>query len=226
MICASHSASAAGRTPGSSRSEHLAQVADQGYVHAHVLIDFGAVNLDVDFLGLGRVGAEFSRHAIVEAHAQGDQQIGFLNGFVDPGFAVHAHHAQVQRMRRRERAQPEQRERHRNPRFFGQRVHFALGAGKNDAVAGENDRPLGLIDESERGVEFLLTREENRLVAMRLGRRGFPIEIAGGLLGVLGDVQQHRARTVGSRNLKGFAQARSDVLGARDQIVVLGDRAA
>ena len=127
-------------------------------------------------------------------------------------------------MRGRERAEAEKRERHRNAGFFGQRVNFALRAGENDAVAGQNDRPPGLVDESERGVDFLLAREENRFPAMRLGSRGFPVENAGGLLGVLGDVQEHRAGPVGRRNLKGFAQRRSNFLGARDQIVVLGDR--
>ena len=75
-----------------------------------ILVDLRAVDLDVDLLGLRRVGAELAGHAVVETHAQGDQQIGFLNGLIDPGFAVHAHHAQIQGMRGREGAEAKQRE--------------------------------------------------------------------------------------------------------------------
>ena len=37
-----------------------------------------------------------------------DQQIGVLNGVVDPRLAVHAHHAHVQRVRGRKRAEPKE----------------------------------------------------------------------------------------------------------------------
>ena len=67
--------------------------------------------------------------AIVEAHAAGDQQVGFLNGVVHPRLAVHAHHAQVQRMRGGKAAQPQQRERHGNLRALGQRAHLLHRAG-------------------------------------------------------------------------------------------------
>ena len=61
-------------------------------------------------------------------------------------------------------------------------------------------------------------------MAADFGRGGFPIEFAGCVLRVLGDVHEHRAGTVGSGDLKCFAQARGDFLGARHQIIVLGDR--
>ena len=66
------------------------------------------------FLAFWRVGLEIAGDAVVEAHAQREQQVGFLNGVIDPGFAVHAHHAQVQRMRSRKRSQAQQRQGHGN----------------------------------------------------------------------------------------------------------------
>ena len=67
------------------------------------------------FFALRRVGLQVAGDAIVEAHAEGEQQVGLLDRGVDPGLAVHAHHAEVQRMARREAAEAEQR--HRDRRF-------------------------------------------------------------------------------------------------------------
>ncbi len=40
-----------------------------------------------------------SRHAgVVEAHPEGKKEIGYLDSFIHPGLAVHAHHAQAERM--------------------------------------------------------------------------------------------------------------------------------
>ena len=85
--------------------QHLAQIADQRHIDLDVLVDLGRVHLDVNLLGLGGIGRGGSGDAIVEAHAAGDQQVGLLNGVVDPGLAVHAHHAQVERVRGGECAQ-------------------------------------------------------------------------------------------------------------------------
>ena len=94
--------------------KHFAQIAHERHIDLDVLVDLGRIDLDVNLLGLGCVGRERTGDAIVEAHAAGDQQIGILNGVVDPGFAVHSHHAQVQRMRSREGAEAEQCKRDRN----------------------------------------------------------------------------------------------------------------
>ncbi len=83
--------------------EHFAQIADQGHIDLDVLVDLGGVDLDVNLFGLGRIGGSGAGDAVVEAHAAGDEQVGFLNGVVDPRFAVHAHHAQVERVRGGER---------------------------------------------------------------------------------------------------------------------------
>ena len=82
------------------------------------------IDFDVNLLGVGRVGLQVAGNAVVKAHAQGDQQVGFLDGVVHPGFAVHAHHAQIQRVRCGERAEAEQRQRHGNAGALGQFAHF------------------------------------------------------------------------------------------------------
>src|SRR5439155_21325380 len=78
--------------------ENFASIAHQSSVHGHVLVDFGAIDFDVNLAGAFGVGTKIAGDTIIEAHAHSNQQIGFLNGMVDPGFAVHAHHAQIDRM--------------------------------------------------------------------------------------------------------------------------------
>ena len=73
------------------------------------------------FLAFGAYARQLAGDAIVEPHAEGDQQVGVLDGVVDPGLAVHAHHAEVERMMRRQRADAEQRHGHRHVRALGQR---------------------------------------------------------------------------------------------------------
>src|SRR5208282_416624 len=88
--------------------ERFASIADEGGVHFDVLVDFGAVDFDMDFASALRVGAKVAGDAVIEAHADSDEKVGFLNGMIDPSFAVHAHHAKIHRIGSREAADAEQ----------------------------------------------------------------------------------------------------------------------
>ena len=128
------------------------------------------------FFALRRVGLEVAGDAIVEAHAERDQQVGFLDRRVDPGLAVHAHHAEIERMRRREAADAEQRHRDRDLRLLGERLQRRFGAAEDDAVAGEDQRALGRVDRARsdrRRIEW-----PGRASDVEIGRRGVPVELA------------------------------------------------
>ena len=58
---------------------------------------------------------------------------------------------------------------------------------------------------------------------MGRGRGGGEVEGRGGLLRVFGDVDQNGAGATFSGDLEGFADGGRDVLGAGDEVVVLGD---
>ena len=147
-------------------------------VDADVLVQLGAIDVDVNLLRVARVGLEVAGDAVVEPHAERDQQVGLLNRVVDPRLAVHAHHAEVERMRRRHAADAEQRHRDRNLRALGEREDLALGARQHDAVAGENQRPLGAVDQRDRVAAVAVARQRIvvRLGEVRLGR--VPVELA------------------------------------------------
>ena len=59
--------------------QHLCQIADEGYVDLDVLVDLRRIDLDMNLLCVGRIGRERAGDAVVEAHAAGDEQIGFLD---------------------------------------------------------------------------------------------------------------------------------------------------
>ncbi len=103
------------------------------------------------------------------------------------------------------------------------RAHFAHGSGKNDAVAGEDDRVFGAVDQRERFVDLRLTGEKIGDLAMGLGRGRLPVENTRFFLCVFGDVHEHWTGAVGGRDMKSLAKARGDILGPGDQIIVLGD---
>ena len=84
---------------GQQFAQNLAQIADQGHIDFDVLVDFRGIDLHLDFLRLGRVGLQVAGNAVVKAHAERDQQVGILDRVVHPGFAMHAHHAEIQRVR-------------------------------------------------------------------------------------------------------------------------------
>ena len=199
------------------------EVADQADVDLDVLVDLGAVDLDVDLLGVERVGLDVAGHPVVEAHAERDQQVGFLDGGVHPGLAVHAHHAEVERMRGRDAADAEQRHRDRDVGVLGEPAHHVGGAGVDDAVAGEDQRPLGGVNHLDGAIEVGLAGTQVGPVAERRVRFR-PLELARALLAVLGEVDEHRAGPAGAGDVERLAHGGGDVLGVRHQVVVLGDR--
>ena len=176
------------------------------------------------FFALRRVGLQVAGDAIVEAHAEGQQQIGLLNRGVDPGLAVHAHHAEVQRMVRGDAAEAEQRHRDRGFGLLGEGDDLLGGARLDDAAAGEDHRPLRLANQLDRALEVGRRRPVIRPIAAELRLGAVPVELARRLLRVLGDVDQHRSRAAGGGDVERLANRRRDVLCARHQVVVLRDR--
>ncbi len=160
---------------------------------------------------------------VIETHAESQHQISFLNGLVDPGFAVHARHAQRKRVRTGESAQTQQCAGHGRLCAFGEFQHLAHGAADEDAVTGQDDRPLGGVDQFQRGLQIRRHGAQVGPIAGDLHRTVivFPFDL--GHLGILGNIDQHRSRPAGRGDKKGFFDGRGDFAGVRDQVIVLGD---
>ena len=156
--------------------EHLAEIADDADVNLDVLADLGRVDVDVHLARVGGVGLEVAGDAIVEAHAEGEQQVGLLDCRVDPGLAVHAHHAEVQRVGGGDAAESEQRHGNRDLGALGELADDGLRVRHHDAVAGEDQRPLGRVDQIERPGDRRGVDDDLR-PRVRPGRRRVPVEV-------------------------------------------------
>ena len=203
--------------------EHLTRIADQRGINLYVFVDFGTVNLNVDFAGAFGVGAQVASDAIIKTHAHGNEQVGFLNGVVDPSFAVHTHHAEVEGIIGRKAADAEECHGHRIIAGVDELLKGAHRAGNHDAMAGENDGAFGGVQHLHGAVEFCLVM----IVAPALGgefwHRRFPVEFSGSLLRVLGNVDKDRAGTSTLGDQEGFTESARNILHFGDHHVVLGD---
>ena len=193
-------------------------------VDADVLVDLGRIDLDVDLACVDRVGAQVPGDAIVEAHADRDEEIGLLHGAVHPRLAVHPHHPDAEGMRGGEGAEAQESTGHGELRLLHQLSQDRTGLARLHSLPGEDERALALFDERRRAREVALFRRWMPRGLARAARRRRVLELDRRLLRVLGDVDQHGTGTTAARQVERFAQRRVDVLGAGDEIVVLGDR--
>ena len=123
--------------------ERLARVRRDGERGRDVLADVGRVNVYVDDARVRREGGELACHSVVEAHADGDEQVALGDRHVRGVSAVHAEHSQAERVRRGEAAQAHERRRDGQSQAFGEREQFIRRAGVDDAAADVEHGALG-----------------------------------------------------------------------------------
>ena len=87
---------------GQFRNDFLDRAHDRDVGRA-VLGNFRRVDVRVDDLGVRGEGLQDAGDAVIEARAERDQQVGLLQGGHGGDRAVHARHADVLRVRVRER---------------------------------------------------------------------------------------------------------------------------
>ena len=127
-------------------------------------------------------------------------------------------------MRRGDAADAEERHRNRHVRVLRQRHDGGLRAGQDHPVARQNQRSLGRVDERHR-IAIVSISGKGLVVRFRQVRLGRgPIDVAAVLLRVFGDVDQYGTGPAAARNRERFEDGRRHVLGARHQVIVLGDR--
>ena len=117
---------------GDDAREHVLRVAHDRHVDRLVLADLGRVDVDVDDLGLARERRELAGHPVVEAHADGDEQVGLGDRVVRVLRAVHARHADPQVVVLGERALAHHRGGDRELHELGELLEL-LGRAARDA---------------------------------------------------------------------------------------------
>ena len=99
----------------------MADVADDRQMGDLVLVDLRRIDVDVDDLAVLGELADLAGDAIVEADAEGQQQVGLVDGVVGVDGAVHAEHLQAQEMLAGEAAQAVQGQGHGDAGPLGER---------------------------------------------------------------------------------------------------------
>jgi hypothetical protein len=123
----------------------------------------------------------------------------------------------------RETAESQQRAGNRGVGLDGEHAQFFDGPGDQDPMAGQDERPLRLLDHLYRSLQIDRGRMGRRLVA---GQRDVLRVNEFGLLdlGVLADVDQDGPWAAAAGDVEGLAYHLGDFVGAGHQVVVLGDR--
>ncbi len=198
-------------------------VADDRHVGVADLADLGGVDVDVDHLGVRGEGIDPPGDAIVEARPEGHEEVGALHRRDRGVGAVHAGHAQHERVPVREGATGHEGRHDGCIQALGEGEELGMGLRLDDATPDVEHRPLGRQQQLDRGLHlprmpFLrgVVPGQDRLDRAVPGDRRVE--------DVLGDVDQHRTRPAGRRDVERLVDHVGDLARIRDQVVVLRGR--
>ena len=203
-------------------------VALDGDVDLDHFVELGGVDVDVDEFGVAAEHVGFADDAVVEAGADVEDEVGFAEGVVGVGGAVHAEHAEGEGVGFGEDAFAEEGGGDGAAEGFGEHEEFFVGAGDHGALAGEDDGALGLGDEFGGFFDGGLVDFEGFLGVVAGEVHGF-VEGAGegGLAFVFGDVDEDGSRAAGGGDVVGLFGDAGEVIGFLDEEVMfhhgLGD---
>ncbi|CDD25234.1 unknown [Alistipes sp. CAG:29] len=210
-----------GADPLGEQRERLFHVADDGHVGVYDLVDLGGVDLQVDYLGIRPETFGVARHAVVETHPHGDEQVALLVADVGAVVAVHAQHADILRRGGRHGRQPQQGRGDRYAALCEEGLQFFFGVSEHHALSRHQQRPLCGVDQPYRLGDALLGGRGCGDVAAD-GRQSFVAERGRPALGVLGDVHHHRARTPRTGDIERLGNRPGNVFGTLDLAVPFG----
>src|SRR5699024_6243795 len=115
-------------------------------VHRDVFAQLAGVNVDLDDFGVRGELGRVERHAVGKAGADGDDEVGLVDGLVGGVAAVHAQQAQAVRCAVAQHAGGHQRVGGGHAGFF-QQVAQRLAAGRAaHAAAKDDDGAFGRVD--------------------------------------------------------------------------------
>jgi hypothetical protein len=203
--------------------QHVLHVADDRHRGRQVLAVLAGVDVDVDQARALVEVLEAPDRAVVHAVADTDHEVGVRGRHVRLVGAVHAQHPVRQHVRPRDAAQPQQRVQHRHAAVLRERAQLLAGVAEDHAVPGDDQRPLGGLDQPRRVRDVPDVGGAGHVVAAH-GHRFRPLEL--GLVDedVLGDVDVHRAGAAGGREVRGLGEGVGQILHAHHEVVVLDAR--
>jgi hypothetical protein len=201
--------------------ERGAQVAAHAGIGGAQLADLAGVDVHVHDARIRRELGQLAGGAVVEAGADHDQQVAFLHRQIRRARAMHAEHAQVQRMLGRQRAQSLQGQHGRDLGGIDEGAEVLHRIAQRDAAAAIDHRPLRLRDQRQCLVQ---ARRPSALHGIRRQRRMRRQVRRIGHLHVLRQVDQHRPGAAAARNAEGLGHHHRQVLDTAHDEAVLDHR--
>ena len=168
-------------------------------------------------------GRELAGDPVVEPCAERNQQVSLLQRAHRADCAVHTGHPHVLRVVVGEGAASHQRGDHRNPGELGELLQLLRRARDLHAASDVEHRALGRHDELCGFADLLAVRLGGRTVAREVDLVGV-VEGRHRLESVFRDVDEHRTRPARRRDVERLGHGPRNLIGVRDEEVVLGDR--
>ena len=202
--------------------QHVLDIAHYGDIYRDALADLRGIHVHMHHLGIRRECRGVSCDAVVESHAQGDEQVGLIDRQARIGHSVHAWPAGIQEVILGKTADAQEGRDDRNLCLFCQFPQLVIGPRQQDPMSGKYHRPLGAVDQlcspsGHRRMTFDL-----RLVSRQIDAVGV-VEIGVLLDDILGDIDQDWPRSPRRGYVKSLFDGSSDVARIHDEVVVLGD---
>ena len=198
-------------------------VAENGHVGIDEFVYLSWVDFEVYDLGVDAEIRRVARDAVVETHAYCYEKVAIAVLDVGGVVAVHAEHADILRMVRRQGREPEQRGRSGHAALLEEREQLLLGVPENHALTHQSHRPAGEVDQTCSLEYLVLVDLDLRLVAAD-EPYGLVFEVEHPDLCILRYVDHNRPRTSRRGYVEGLGQYFGYVGGALDLTVPLGDR--
>src|SRR5262249_214615 len=123
------------------RPQALADITNDGNVRHLDLVDLGWIDVDVYDLAVLRKLPDLAGDTVVEADAEGQEQVGLVDGVVGVHGAVHSEHLQAQEVIAGKATQAMDGEGDRDSGLFGKSAQPGRSSGGDDAAASVDDRP-------------------------------------------------------------------------------------
>ena len=150
---------------GQQVGDDLLEVADDRHVRRTVLADLRRVDVRVDDRRVRGEARELAGHAVVEAGAEREDQVGLLQRGHGRDRAVHAGHAEVLRVRVGQRAAGHERRDCSGAGEVDELAQLGRRAGTDRAAADVEDGPTRRGEQAGGLTDLLAVRLRHRVVA-------------------------------------------------------------
>ena len=180
------------------------------------LADLGLVYVHVHDLCSRCKGRDFAGHAVIKAAAERKQEVRLLHGGDSGEVAVHPGHPEGQGMTVGERATGHKGRHDGNAGQVHQLAQHLGGPRLQDAAARVDHRPFGRENKRGGGSYRRRVGVGRRLVAGQVDSVR-PVPLHGGVRDVFREVDEHRSRATGRRDVECLAHDLGDIGGVGDE---------